>query len=210
MSNAVLGALVANSFTFDFLLFPLAGQLMDRAGRKWAGVPALICFAISFALLALSDTSQALWVVSSLLGVSNGLTAGFLQTLGADLAPAEARSQFLGLWKGLTSSGSLLGPLVLGIISELSGGLRASAEAVALVTAAGAAWYLFVGTETLRDPRRRRKRAGWADIDAAEEPPLEKPAAAVPVSPEREGAAGLALQGDSSTCDSSRSHDNAV
>ena len=150
MGSAALGGLVAMSFTFDALLFPAAGYLMDTCGRKWAGVPSLIGFTISFALLAVSSSKAAVWVSGALMGVSNGLTSGFLQVLGADLAPPDARSQFLGLWKSVTSGGNLLGPITIGLISEACGGLGASAAFVAALTASGAAFYAFVGAETLQ------------------------------------------------------------
>ena len=48
----------------------------------------------------------------------------------------------------------------MGLISDFCGGLSASAEAAALATSAGAAWYLFVGRETLRSQKRRKATRG--------------------------------------------------
>ena len=61
--------------------------------------------------------------------------------LGADLAPEGARSQFIGLWKSVTAAGSMVAPLLIGIISTRAGDLRAATTAVAVVTASGALWY---------------------------------------------------------------------
>lgn len=92
LSNAALGVLVAISFAFDTALFPLAGYLMDHHGRKYAGVPSMIGFSISFVVLAFAATPAAVWTASILMGVSNGLTSGFLQVLGADLAPEVSQA----------------------------------------------------------------------------------------------------------------------
>ena len=85
----------------------------------------MVGFALSFAFLGTAATPAAVWVSSILMGVSNGLTSGFLQVcmgsgldcvgwaiadsvafplqvLGADLAPEGARSQFIGMCKPRT------------------------------------------------------------------------------------------------------------
>ena len=54
LSASAVGGVVAVSFACDSLCFPLAGLIMDRCGRKWAGVPSLAIMSAGFALLALS------------------------------------------------------------------------------------------------------------------------------------------------------------
>ena len=153
LSDAALGGVVSTSFAFDALLFPLAGLLMDRWGRKWVGVPSLAGFTLAFAVLATAQGPKAVWAAGAMMGVSNGLTAGFLQVLGADLAPEGARSQFIGFWKSITAAGNLVGPLMIGVISTGVGSLAAATATVAIVTASGALWYACIGVETLQQAR---------------------------------------------------------
>ena len=47
-----------------------------------------------------------------LAGIGNGLGSGIVLTLGADLAPADERSRFLGVWRLVGDCGVLAGPLL--------------------------------------------------------------------------------------------------
>ena len=78
LSDLAIGGVVSVSFVFDALLFPLAGLLMDRWGRKWAGVPSLAGYTLSFAVMATAQGPASAWVAGALMGMSNGITAGFL------------------------------------------------------------------------------------------------------------------------------------
>lgn len=101
----------------DFALFYASGQVMDRFGRLWAALPAMILMGAGF--LALSVThdldSAAMWfaMFAAVLGVGNGLSSGILLTLGADVAPASDPAPFLGSWRTLTDAGGALSPLLV-------------------------------------------------------------------------------------------------
>ena len=172
LSDAGLGGVIAASFAFDMALFPVAGYIMDHCGRKYAGVPSMMGFSLSFVVLASAATPAAVWAASILMGVSNGLTSGFLQVLGADLAPEGAQSEFLGLWKSVTSGGNLVGPLAIGLISQSFGGLGSSAACIAALCACGAAWYSLVGEETLQRGVKPGPAASLAAADSANEPDM--------------------------------------
>ena len=50
----------------------------------------------------------------------NGLGAGINMTIGTDLAPKGSNTgQFLGLWRVITDSGGTLGPVAVGVFSQL-------------------------------------------------------------------------------------------
>jgi sugar phosphate permease len=46
------------------------------------------------------------------------LTGGSIQTIGADVAPAEARGRFLGLWRFTGQGGATLSPIIFAIIAD--------------------------------------------------------------------------------------------
>ena len=163
LSDIAIGGVVSVSFALDGLLFPLAGLLMDRWGRKWAGVPSLTGYTLAFAVMATAQGPASVWGAGALMGMSNGISAGFLMVLGADLAPEGARSQFIGLWKSVTAAGQMVAPLMIGVISTRAGGLGAATTAVAVVTASGALWYACIGIETLQraPPPRSSSDSGF-------------------------------------------------
>ena len=103
----------------DTLTFYPSGWLMDRAGRLWIAVPSMIVLGLTQAALPLSHGLVSLTVVAILMGFGNGIGSGILMTLGADVAPAATRSQFLGLWRLCADSGSAGGPLVVSAAAAL-------------------------------------------------------------------------------------------
>ena len=100
----------------------IAGWMMDRFGRKRTMVPGFTGVTIAMAALALSafaHLSLAWYVGLFLLGVSlQSLTGGSIQTVGADVAPPEARGTFLGLWRFTGQSGAALSPVIFALLAD--------------------------------------------------------------------------------------------
>jgi MFS family permease len=148
LSASAVGYVTAASFACDSLLFPLGGHISDKFGRKAAGVPSLLIMAASCVLLALARGLWGVTVASALLGVGNALSSGIVQTVGQDAAPSDplARSQFLGLYKVATDSGTFLGPLAVGLVANAAG-LDAAAMVIAGATSVCALWYAGMSRE---------------------------------------------------------------
>lgn len=127
----------------DMLLFYPAGKVMDRFGRLWIAVPSMLTMAAAMCLLPLTDSALGLSVVAGLLGLGNGLGSGILMTLGADVAPPDARSSFLGVWRLFQDTGEAAGPLVVAAgaaLGSLAAGIYAAASFGLLSSAALARW----------------------------------------------------------------------
>jgi MFS family permease len=103
----------------DTLTFYPSGKIMDRAGRLWIAIPSMLVLGLSQAVLPLTHGLVSLTVVAMLMGFGNGIGSGILMTLGADVAPPETRSQFLGVWRLCADSGSAGGPLVVSAAAGL-------------------------------------------------------------------------------------------
>jgi MFS family permease len=119
-----IALVVGISGAIDFALFYASGQVMDRFGRLWAALPAMVLMSAGFLALALThDTMQSsTWfaMFAAVLGVGNGLSSGILLTLGADVAPASDPAPFLGSWRTLTDTGGALAPLLLSGLTALA------------------------------------------------------------------------------------------
>lgn len=119
-----IALVVGISGAIDFALFYASGQVMDRFGRLWAALPAMLLMGLGF--LALSFThdldSSAMWfaMFAAVLGVGNGLSSGILLTLGADVAPRTDPAPFLGSWRMFTDAGGAAAPLLVSGIAALS------------------------------------------------------------------------------------------
>lgn len=133
----------------DMSLFPVAGMLMDRFGRKFAIVPSFILQGMGMALVPLTGGYWALLVVASLVGVGNGLSSGTMMTLGADLAPSKSTSDFLGIWRFIGDSGQTGAPIVVGRVADLLSLPYASVVIAIAGVLAGITFGVFV-PETLK------------------------------------------------------------
>ena len=156
----VISVIFGISGAIDMLLFYPAGKIMDRFGRLWIALPSMLIMSVAMALLPLTDSAAELTVVAVLLGLGNGLGSGIIMTLGADVAPADARSSFLGVWRLFQDSGEAAGPLVVAAaagLGSLAAGVYAAASFGALASAALARWvprYTPYGTR-MGTPRKR-------------------------------------------------------
>ncbi|HYJ49793.1 MAG TPA: MFS transporter [Microbacterium sp.] len=140
-----IALVVGISGAIDFALFYASGQVMDRFGRLWAALPAMLLMGAGFLALAFTHdlTSAAMWfaMFSAVLGVGNGLSSGILLTLGADVAPKGDPAPFLGSWRTLTDAGGAISPLLVSGIAAVSS-LSIATGAVGVIGFLGAFAFL--------------------------------------------------------------------
>lgn len=123
----------------DMLLFYPGGAIMDRFGRVWVAVPSMIILGLGFVLLPLTSTAVGVGLVAALMGLGNGISAGIILTLGADMAPPEARAQFLGGWRLCADVGNTLGPFLISAVSVVAT-LAAASLTLGALTWLGSGW----------------------------------------------------------------------
>nr|WP_271171162.1 MFS transporter [Microbacterium thalassium] len=119
-----IALVVGVSGAIDFALFYASGQVMDRFGRLWAALPAMVLMGAGFLALAFTHDlpDAAMWfaMFAAVLGVGNGLSSGILLTLGADVAPPSDPAPFLGSWRTLTDAGGAASPLLVSAVAAVS------------------------------------------------------------------------------------------
>lgn len=145
---STVGVIISISSAIDMLMFYPAGVIMDRFGRKFAYVPSFTLQAVGMAMIPMTETYLGLQLVALFIGLGNGLGSGTMMTLGADLAPARSRGEFLGLWRFIGDAGSAAGPVFIGSIAEVLG-LVIAPWGVAFMGLAGAAILAGLVPETL-------------------------------------------------------------
>ncbi|PPG42745.1 MFS transporter [Pseudoclavibacter sp. RFBA6] len=125
MDTAAAVLVIGVSAGVDFALFFVSGWVMDRFGRVWGAVPALLGLGAGFLALAFThdlagDASQ-LWftLLAIWLGFANGIGSGILMTLGADLAPRQDPAPFLGAWRLITDSSAASVPVIVAAATAL-------------------------------------------------------------------------------------------
>lgn len=101
-----------------------AGYLMDRFGRKVTMVPGFVLIALGIFFLA--STAAWHWTLIPFLAgflwiqATGSITAGSMQVLGADMAPAAGRGRFFGFWRMIGQVGALISPALFAYIAEAS------------------------------------------------------------------------------------------
>ena len=147
LSLTAIGGLLAIGTGADLLLFPVAGYLMDRYGRLHAIVPSFLLVTVGLVILGFADTAAEIALAGAVMGVGNGIGAGTMLTMASDLAPGEARGQVLSGLAVLQDTGSVLGPLIVGVAADAAG-VGASAFALAAVMVLATGWLAIVVGET--------------------------------------------------------------
>jgi MFS family permease len=98
------------------------GYLMDHFGRKATMVPGFVSMAFGLLFLAASahwHWGLAVFIAAFLwLHASQAVTAGSMQVLGSDMAPAKARGRFFGFWRLIGEVGGLVSPALFGFVAE--------------------------------------------------------------------------------------------
>ncbi len=145
LDAGTIAVVVGVSGAIDFALFYASGQVMDRFGRLWAALPAMVLMGAGFFALSFTHdlSSAAMWyaMFAAVLGVGNGLSSGILLTLGADVAPPTDPAAFLGSWRTLTDAGGAVAPLIVSALTAVAS-LSVGVGAMGLVAVLGAAGFI--------------------------------------------------------------------
>jgi len=146
----------------DFSLFFAGGWIMDRFGRLWTAVPSMVGLGVGhLALAATAFLPGTVWWfigIAMFLSLANGIGAGILMTLGADLADPRHPAPFLGAWRFTNDSGAAAAPLIVSGLTALVS-LPFAAGALGVMGLAGAV-VLRVFVPRYSGPRGRRPAAG--------------------------------------------------
>jgi len=104
----------------DFAMFYLSGQVMDRFGRNFAAVPTLVGLGIAHLVVGFAVDANTFLLLALFMSLANGLGSGVIMVLGADLAPKDARSEFLASYRLLVDFGDAAAPGILSALVAVS------------------------------------------------------------------------------------------
>ncbi|WP_028056048.1 TCR/Tet family MFS transporter [Sphingobium bisphenolivorans] len=145
------GLFVALWAGMQFICSPVIGSLSDRFGRRPVILVSVAGLALDFVLMALAPNLWWLALGRILAGVtSSSFTSTFAYM--ADITPPEERARGYGLIGAAFSGGFVAGPLLGGLLGEVS--LRAPFWAAAGLSALAFIYGLFVLPESLSPDKR--------------------------------------------------------
>ena len=148
-----IGWILGISGALDMVLFMPAGFIMDGLGRKFAYVPCFFIQGIGMALIPFTVGYSSLLAAACVIGFGNGLGSGTMMTLGADLAPEDSVSEFLGVWRLIGDLGQAGGPIVIGNVAAIMSLPMATFTIAGVGIAAAAVLGLLVPETLVQKPR---------------------------------------------------------
>jgi MFS family permease len=166
---AILGAMAAVATAVSLPITFMAGHVMDRFGRRKTIIPGFTLVGASMMLMAYiaaAGLPLPVYVLALVFAqVSQAVTHGSMQTLAADIAPANARGKFFGLWRLIGETSTFISPVMFSFLSA-HGGFPASFMYLGTSGFIAAGLTLFFVNETLKRPSQGALAPAPAASDA--------------------------------------------
>ena len=122
--DAQIALIMGIATAIDFSLFYVSGYIMDRWGRLWSAVPAMVIMSLATITLAFTHdlpSAVTLFIVCAMVfALGNSLGSGIMLTLGSDLAPKNNPAPFLGAFRFTIDAGSGVAPLLVSGVTAVA------------------------------------------------------------------------------------------
>ena len=138
------------------LVYP-SGALVDRFGRKAVIVPSTVFSALAMLSFAFAASFEMYLVSSFLWAASSGIAGAAPAAYAADLAPKDRVGPAMGLYRTIADLGYVIGPLLLGALSDFVSPQAALFFTAALLIGSGMLFF-FNAPETLSRRRNPQPR----------------------------------------------------
>jgi UMF1 family MFS transporter len=102
----------------------LLGILADSIGQKKTIVITLFLWLITIALAYFIEDKTGFYVVGLLAGAAMGSSQSTSRSLMSKLTPPEKKTEFFGFYSFFGKSSAVVGPMVFGLVSYISGSQR--------------------------------------------------------------------------------------
>lgn len=147
------GYLVFIYALMQFLFSPVLGNLSDRFGRRPVLLLSLVGLITDYSIMSFAPSVAYLFIGRMIAGIS-GAAVSTATAYMADITPREKRAQRFGLIGAAFGLGFIIGPVVGGVLGEIS--VRAPFMVAAALAFANFLFGLIVLPESLAKTKRRR------------------------------------------------------
>jgi MFS family permease len=152
LSPDQIGLGLASVSVVSILLAYPSGVFADRYGRKVVIVPSTILTGLSFMLFMLAPSFAWFMAACIAWSIAGGIGGAAPSAYAADIAPPGMNAAAMSSFRMFAETGYVLGPIVLGLIADLSGANAALSAATTLLVVSGLLFAMFA-------PERRRHPA---------------------------------------------------
>jgi MFS family permease len=151
LSVDIVGLALAVIATANFLMLPIVGPAIDRLGSRAITIGSTLLTGAALVGLAVSRDLWLFWTAVALLGAAGGFNGPSVGAALADRIPAGLYGPGVGFQRAVGDAGFVAGPILVGLIYDLTGGSNAAGLLAngGLMLLAGLAFAL--GTPRRRD-----------------------------------------------------------
>ncbi len=164
ISASATGFALSIASLMNFATIPLSTIMMHRWGRRGGIIPGTIVCGAAFACLAIAFNYPVYLVGMFLWGLGGGVGGSAPAAYAADMAPPGANGVTMGIYLTLADAGYVVGPFLLGWISDVAGAGTALFITAGLFAIAVTLFALFA-PETVHGRNRRTPREVAAVAD---------------------------------------------
>ncbi|MGM4929586.1 MFS transporter [Tardiphaga sp. 619_E2_N8_5] len=115
-------ALTVVSFC-NFAVLPMVGALIDRVGAHRVSQVSLLLIAVALFGIAFGQIESVFWSSLVLLGIGGGFGASSLGVLVSEAVETDSFAMAFGLFRTAGDFGFVIGPILLGVLIDVGGGL---------------------------------------------------------------------------------------
>ena len=151
-------ALITALLIVQFVAFPAAliyNWIASRIGTKRAIEIAIMAYCFITLLGYFMQTEQHFYVLAILVGLFQGGIQALSRSLYTRLIPAEKAAEFFGFFNMLGKFAAVLGPLLMGSVTLLTGNARLGILSILILFAIG--WYLLRKVDISEGERMARE-----------------------------------------------------
>jgi MFS transporter, UMF1 family len=132
MEDGQISNLIAFSLIFSILAAFGAGRISDKIGPKRTLLATMGVWVVGIMALVFAWAPWVLFVAAPLMFLATGATIALGPVLLIALSPSERLTEFMGFYVTVGQLSAALGPLVLGLLLGMFGGLGTDAYRIAI------------------------------------------------------------------------------
>lgn len=120
------------------------GIAADSIGQKNTIIITLIVWLVTIVIAYYTETKNGFYIVGLLAGAAMGASQSTSRSLMSKLTPPDRKTEFFGFYSFFGKSSAVLGPVVFGLVSYLTGNQRNAIASIAFFFVTGLVILLFV------------------------------------------------------------------
>ena len=130
----------------------LGGVIGDRYDKRFIAFACMAGHAVGLLLVAYATGAVMVFAFAVLHGVAWGLRGPMMAAIRADYFGRRSYSTILGASSVITMFGSILGPIVAGVLADQSGGYELGFTVLAILAGMGSAFFLLAKQPSVPTP----------------------------------------------------------